>query len=185
MQPGPAFVVGLLIVLVILVIAAYVWYHYTGWKSFSYDAGKTVTFSAGTDKDGNDRSAGNVRFKNCIFTLTSPVDGTTRSQDVTGTLNGMALAYSGAYNPPQAFSLGGKLCAKWLDYADPKKPTCTLAAAPMSGTVTCCKTGDPRPLNAFSFTIKGFNDRATVPSAGHAARWGGATVTLTGQTRVI
>jgi hypothetical protein len=150
-----AFLTAFIVVLIILISIAYFWYHQTGWKNFSYKSGDTVTFSSGLDKDGNPNSAEYIRFRNCIFTVDQ------HSKDVTATLNGMAVAYHGVYNPPISFSLGGKKYEK-------------------GSTV-----GIPRPLNAFSFTIFGFNDRQTIPTADDAKQLENANVTLVGQIRVI
>jgi hypothetical protein len=42
-----------------------------------------------------------------------------------------------------------------------------------------------RPLNAFSFIIKGVNDSATVASPTEAARWATSATTLTGLVRTV
>ena len=156
-----AFVSGLVVALAFLLVAAYLWYNYIGWKPFAYREGEVVTFSAGKTE-----SAGSIRFRGATFTVTAP-DGTSRSKDVTAILNGMALAYSGgAGAATSSFSLGGKVCIK------------------KNAKGLCTQTGRPRPLNPFTFTIAGFNDRKTVPTKADAAEWTGAA-RLTGEARLV
>ena len=100
METAAAYIVALLVVLVLLVVAAFAWYHQPSkWKSFSYVGGDVVTFVTGTTP------LGRLRFKGCTFTTANPAN-TPATWDVTGVLNGMSAAYDipvGKYE----LSLGG------------------------------------------------------------------------------
>ena len=78
---------GAIAILIVLVIAAsWVWYQ-IGWTSFSGSLGSSMSWAPSSGK-----SIANLRFKDCIYTVTR-LDGVTRTVDVTGTLNSMAAAY--------------------------------------------------------------------------------------------
>jgi len=83
-----ALIEAVIIVLVIVVLAAYAWYHMYGWTKFAYTSGNTVSWVSSTGKTES------LRFKNAKFTLYMP-DGTTRVWDVSEVLNSMAIAYEG------------------------------------------------------------------------------------------
>jgi len=210
--PGRALLLACVVVLVVLIAMAYVWYHYTGWEksplftSAGYDptltapectptkgepiqcvngraccgkvggvnrtfytcytdndcpAGslpfcakgicvseKPPSWDARPGADGQPRTVDRLRFKNSVFTVTSPDGSTTYRRDVTAVLNGMAAAYkNSSVAPPTTLSLD-------------------------------------RPLNAFSFTIPGFNDVNSM-SADQVPAWAGASATLETLYRTI
>lgn len=91
MQPGAAVILGLVIVVIVLIALAYVWYHHTGWAKFSNDNGDTVSWTSTTGAGISD-----LRFKDVVFTLN--VNGVSHTQDVTAVLNGMAVAYKDTPN---------------------------------------------------------------------------------------
>lgn len=87
MDTGPAYILAILIVLVLLVGVAYGWYNFSGsWSDFSYTGGQKVAFSSGK------RQINRLRFRKCIFTTQDP-SGKKASWDVTAILNGMAVAH--------------------------------------------------------------------------------------------
>lgn len=147
MSQGAALILGLVVVLVVLVVGAWVWYYATGWKSFEYKAGDTVSFLPA--KGG---TVAGLRFRQTVFTIVDRTGAPVRAEDVSQVLTGMAVAYDGARRAPS---------------------TLTLA----------------RPLNPFSFTVRGVND----PSAGQArldalaaaAKAGTAGATLRGEYRTV
>lgn len=145
MRRSRALLTAVLVVLVLLLVAAWLYYNQYGWTGFGYAGGQQVAFTA-----SNGRAASMLRFKDCMFSTTSP-SGQTRTADVTAILNGMAAAYGGDSGAPQyeGFVLGGSA---------------------------------RHPLNPFSFTIKGFNDRATVSDP---SQWRGGRTTLTGYIKTL
>ena len=112
MAPGQALILGAIVVLVFLILVAFVWYHFTGWKPFKF-AGR-LPYDKKAAPPGwaeTGKSVSSLRFKNCVFTVTTP-RGTVRSADVTSVLNGMAVAYRkrGAL-PPKTLRLDRPLNA--------------------------------------------------------------------------
>ena len=95
------YVIALIITLIILVVTAYVWYNFYGWKEFPQFeyGGDTPSWTAvgGTVAD--------LRFKDVVFTI-----GTT-PYDVTNQLNAMAKAYSGSSYTGDTLALSGPLNA--------------------------------------------------------------------------
>ena len=151
MQTGESILLGLIIVMAVLIMAAYYWYYFTGWTDFSFNgttpyapgqSGSTPGWTASTGKN-----VSNIRFKKCVFTVVDP-GGNTHSTDVTAVLNGMAVAYRGS----------------------------TL-------TIPTVLNLD-RPLNAFSFTISGVNDKGAV-TADQVKSWANSATTLTGHMRMV
>jgi hypothetical protein len=138
-------VIAAVVVIVLLIGAAFVWYTFTGWKTFSYTSGDTPAWTPAGQAD-----ISRLRFRSCLFTV-SRSDGVKRALNVSPALNSMAVAFAGGPNNPPALTLTG-------------------------------------PLNAFSFVIPGFNDRATVTDPA-AAPWctdaGCAGATLVGKVRTI
>lgn len=98
MSPGEAFFASCAIVFLLMIVAAYLWYHYSGWKRFSFASGEEGVFSAGK------QPVSRMRFKDCVFSFSDP-SGNRHSKDVTPTLNGMAVAYAGT--GVTSFTLGG------------------------------------------------------------------------------
>lgn len=150
MKPALAFVLGLVVVVVLLIVAAYVWYNYTGWQKFTFEGAVPYNKNAPAPKwqaSGGDPSAADLRFRDVVFTVVDP-SGVAHRRDVTAVLNGMALAYHSAATPPPTLALD-------------------------------------RPLNAFSFTIPGVNDRQSVPTKSAAAAWANAKTRLEGGVRTL
>lgn len=94
MNEALAALAAAVIVLLLVVATAWGWWHLTGWKSFSYSIGDTVSWTAA---EGSDVSS--LRFKNCKFT-SKKTTGDSKTIDVTAVLNGMAVAYEGADSTP-------------------------------------------------------------------------------------
>lgn len=83
-----AYIVATLVVLLLLVAAAYAWYNNPSkWVSFSYGGGDTVTF------DTRGPQINRLRFKDCVFKTANPA-GAVQQWDVTAVLNGMSTAYN-------------------------------------------------------------------------------------------
>jgi hypothetical protein len=103
---------GLLITLLVLVVAAYGWYNFTGWKAFAFAGTIPFDATAGVPSWGPapGRTVAHLRFRNAVFTVTAP-DGARHVADVTAALNGMAVAYVGAQTPPATLALDSPLNA--------------------------------------------------------------------------
>jgi len=144
METGAAMIISVLLVVLLLIAFAYLWYNYTGWRPFVFGNGDKVAFSS-------KQSVSKLRFKNCIFTVVDP-SNQKHTYDVTRNLNGMAVAYKGSPRPPRQLELGGV---------------------------------NRTPLNAFTFTVPGVNDRATLPTAEDIKIWSNSSVALSGQWREI
>lgn len=91
MQPGAAVILGLVIVIIVLAAAAYVWYNHTGWAQFSNNNDDAVSWSSSASS-----GISALRFKSVVYTLS--VGGVDHAQDVTAVLNGMAVAYKNTAN---------------------------------------------------------------------------------------
>lgn len=106
MEQTQAYIVATLIVLLLLVVAAYVWVNYGNkWNTFNEAGGATVSFDAGS------KTPAWIRFRNCKFTTQNP-QGVAMTWDVTAVLNGMAVAHpkqppAGSY--PTSLSLSDEL----------------------------------------------------------------------------
>jgi hypothetical protein len=147
MKSGLALLGAVVITLIILVVAAYAWWHYTGWQTFTYSAGDSPEW-----RPTKEAHVSRLRFKDCAFQVQG-ADGVVRKVDAAPALNSMAVAYkNGARGAvPSALAL-------------------------------------VRPLNPFSFVIRGFNDRASVSDPSDPAWCGGGPcqgVTLSGKVRTI
>jgi hypothetical protein len=80
------------IIIVIIIILITLFYKFFGWTAFSYKTGDNPVWSTNSGKN-----AGQIRFKNCIFTIATS-DGKIVTRNVTSVLNGMAVAYKGKIN---------------------------------------------------------------------------------------
>lgn len=127
-------VVAVIIIILIFLGVTHLWYNKSSsWQSFN---ASSVTYDwpqwSSTSKNG----ASDLRFRNCIFTVTLGDGKTTQSLDVTNILNGMALQQKSPVITTTTITSGS---SKY-------QPTMTLV----------------RPLNPFSFVINGFNDPTTL-----------------------
>lgn len=147
---GSEYFLALAIVVVLLIVAAFVWYYNPGaWKKFSYKGGDAVAFTGGPTT-----SVERLRFRKCQFATQSP-SKVSQSWDVSSVLNGMAVAYKGSNAGKTVLTLGG------------------------SARI---------PLNPFSFTKVGFNDKSVVPTKADSAAWSSvpdSATTLVGEYRVV
>ena len=115
MKPGQALIVGLLVVLVVLIVAAFIWFNFTGWTKFNFVGAVPYKKSARARSTGwaaaGDKTAASLRFSRCTFTVVSP-SGVAHSTDVTPVLNGMAVAFRDATGrPPKSLILDRPLNA--------------------------------------------------------------------------
>ena len=99
MEPGPALLLSVVIILLVLVAAAYVWYNFVGWTSFSYSTGDSPSW---LPAGGADLSA--LRFKNCEFTVKRS-DGVTKKLEVSPVLNSMSAGFKGGLKNPLTLTL--------------------------------------------------------------------------------
>jgi hypothetical protein len=107
MHSAAALGVGLCIVLLVLVAAAYAWYNYTGWTAFSFAGTVPYSFGAGTNCSG---AASACVGGNCVATCQSDSD-----------CGGAADSCTGGYCPPgssptaccsEGYALQGGQCYK-------------------------------------------------------------------------
>ena len=173
MNTGLALIAALVITIILVVGAAYVWYAFFGWSGFSYGTGDSPSWLPAGQAD-----LSRLRFKDCVFTVTRS-DGRVGRIDVTPNLNSMAVAYKGgSYNPstltltrplnPFSFVIPG-----FNDRSTVPDPTvapwCTSPPASCTGDSGC-------PYGSVSGAC----------AAGTCVNCpGGATVTLTGRVRTI
>lgn len=89
--------------LLLALVAAYVWYNFTGWQPFRFQTGSVPTWvpSGGAD-------VSRLRFKGCTFAVALAA-GPPRTADVSAALNSMAVAYKGGKANPAALTLTGPL----------------------------------------------------------------------------
>lgn len=133
--------VALIAVLTLLVIMAFIWYRFFGWKPFQFAAGDSPTWTPAGSAD-----VSRLRFADAMFSVQLG-DGTSRSQDVTAVLNGMAAAYSGGAANPTWLTLTRPLNAfsfvipGFNDSAtvpDPSRPAwCSSPPASCTGDSQC------------------------------------------------
>jgi hypothetical protein len=91
-------VLSAIILIIILLAAAFIWHGRVGLTSFSFKTGDLPKWDGGV----NDVTA--LRFLNTIFTVTMS-DGTSKTLDVSPVLNRMTQAYVDVKNPPHTLSL--------------------------------------------------------------------------------
>lgn len=173
MDTVPALALAAVILVLIAISVAYVWYAFTGWTAFSAATGDGPGW---TPKNGSDISR--LRFRDCMFVVTRG-DGKTASLDVSPALNAMALGYKGGSNNPPALTLTRPLnpfsfvIPGFNDPASVPDPTaapwCSSPPAACSSDAGCAGTGTG----------------ACGPRGFCALCPGGAAVTLTGKVRTI
>lgn len=102
MEGAAAYLVSALIIVVILVLSAYLWRHYYGWKPFVFTSNSTngLVDPAWVPTDTGDISR--LRFENVRFTVTLPNGQYQYLEDVSPILDNMALAYKSAGLNPKA-----------------------------------------------------------------------------------
>lgn len=103
MDKPQSYIAATLIVLLVVVAFAWVWFNYIKhWKQIDATGGDKLSF------DTIMKTPAWLRFRNCKFTTQSPA-GEVQTWDVTAVLNGMAAAHqkeaTGAY--PTQMNLGG------------------------------------------------------------------------------
>lgn len=125
-----AFLLALVVTMLLIVAFCFVQYYCIGWQKFSFKIGDAATWAP-----SNNKTKDFVRFKNCIFTVTTPT-GSVHTKDVTVNLNAMARAYS--------------------DLAVDS----TYSIKPSTSTISLV-----RNLNPFSFIIAGVNDSPATAQA--------------------
>lgn len=91
-------IIATLVAIVIAIIMIWLIYKYTGWSSFSMNKGENFI----VDKS-NTSLIGNLQFKECSVSVSNGT--TTKSFDITSTLNRMASAYKGNTDPNYVFKL--------------------------------------------------------------------------------
>lgn len=215
MSPIPALILATTTVLVLLVVAAYLWYTYSGWSQFAFTG--RVPFLPGTPCNSSVPEASCPSDKLCC-----PADHrcVTYAPDIPGYCAKTCTATSDCPTNMRcsADPSGNSVC---VDTADEpywaagtssnasrlRYKECVFAVAAPDGTTyrqdvtsvlnamakayTDSPTTPPgtlrldRPLNAFSFTIPGVNDSQTVSTADAAAQWASSATTLTGWVRTI
>jgi hypothetical protein len=165
MATGYALLIAVIIALLVLVVAGWVWYHYIGTDDFKFKGGEKVIFRWPMDKTLGKVPVHRLRFTEAKFTAWNP-QGKSKTIDVSSVLNGMAIAHApkpGQKNkPPKKLEVGGHKCLG-----------------------DNCEKMRLRPLNPFTFTIPGFNDRATVPTQDAAQRWNTKDARLEGTLRKL
>ena len=85
MDTTSALFASALIIIIILLVAAYIWYNFIGWTEFNATTGDQPIWKP-------DVAISRLRFKDCIFTVTRS-DGVSQSLDVSQVLNGMVVAF--------------------------------------------------------------------------------------------
>jgi len=141
------------LIVVLLLVIAFIWWHYSGWSEFSFANGDWPSWAPTDPKDNVSR----LRFKDCVFTVQRAGDAAPTSRDVTAALNGMAVAYAGSRfftrdNYPAAltlarplnafsFAIPGFNDAHYLDADGTPRGTVKDPSAP-----PWCGAGGPAPL---------------------------------------
>lgn len=151
-----ALLLAAVVVLLVAVAAAYVWYQKVGWIAISAAAGDTVAWTPAGGK-----AVTSLRFKDCKFAVTRG-DGATipgGAQDVTGVLNAMAAAFEGSTIAPAALSLhsplsGFSFVVKGFNDATTVPPTMPAASSPWCSGVDA--SGACIVLPAKSATLTGW-----------------------------
>lgn len=85
-----AFLQSVAIIVALLLVIAFVWWHFTGWTEFSYQEGDLPSWAP----TGSRKNISRLRFKNCVFSVQRAGDASPTARDVTSVLNSMAVAYS-------------------------------------------------------------------------------------------
>ena len=106
MESLAAHALAAVIVLVVAVAAAYVWYHAFGWTAFTFSQAAGAAAPSWTPASNASGSKGvdALRFRKAVFTVTES-GGTVHTADVTAALNAMAVGFKGAASAPAALTL--------------------------------------------------------------------------------
>ncbi len=215
MGPTPAFLIASATVAVLLVVAAYAWYNFVGWNHFTFSGrvpylpGTPCDSAVSQDACPSDKECcpdGDVCVTYgpdvpgyCAKTCSATTD-CSADQRCSAAPDGTSVCADIADEP--YWAAGTESDVSRLRFKD-----CVFAVAAPDGTVsrrdvtnelnamakayTDTPTAPPstlrldRPLNAFSFTIPGVNDKQSVPTADAAALWAGSACTLSGESRTI
>lgn len=203
MEPGQALVLGLFVVLVVLLVAAYAWYHQYGWTPFSF-AG-VVPYVRSSPCTANPDGGKCPKGKTCCPKGQSCIGNQCVAQcDTDGDCPSGQVCVGGHCQPADIPSWKA---AEGEDIASLRFKNCVFTVVDPAGKkhsadVTTVLNGMAvafrgatsrvpatlyldRPLNAFSFVIPEVNDSATVLTAADAAKWAGAATSLTGTVRTI
>lgn len=205
MDPGASLVLGVCIILVVFVIAAYIWYYKMGWEPFHF-AG-TVPYAVGAACNANP-SPGDTKCpsgKTCCpsgqrcFGSQCATPCTSDShcpagQECTGGVcqTGRAPSWTAAGDSTMA-SIRFKDCTFTVTTPLGQKHSVNVTAVLNGMAVGFRGATTPvprtlrldRPLNAFSFIIAGVNDSDAVTTAAEAATWKNCPSALTGLWRTI
>ncbi len=183
MEPGQALAFGLVTILVVFVVAAYVWYYRMGWKAFGFKG--VVPYAAGSACTADAPSSSACPpGKTCCPNGQTCIGGFCRggrapSWTASGDEDVTALRFLDcifSVTDPQGVN----------HMADVTAVLNGMAVAYRGSITKIPRTLYlDRPLNAFSFVIPGVNDSATVTTAAEAATWQNSATTLTGQWRTI
>lgn len=206
MSPERSLALGLVVVLVILLVAAFVWYNFTGWAGFTF-AG-TVPYGIGPPCNANPppgsttcpagaaccpagQQCGGAQ---CLTPCASSADCAAGQNCAGGACqSGLLPSWSVTNSARNISDLRFKGCV--FTVTDPQgQQHAADVTAVLNGMAVAFRGATAavpqtlyldRPLNAFSFRIPGVNDSATVTSAAAAAAWANSATTLTGQFRTI
>jgi hypothetical protein len=185
METGSALLFATIVLIVLILSAAYAWYNFTGWTAFSYKTGDSPSWIPAKSED-----ISRLRFKDCVFTVTR-TDGKVATLDADPVLNSMAVAYkSGSINTnPATLTLTRPLnpfsfvITGFNDKASVPDPTvspwCTAPPA------ACTKDSDCPYGTPGSCVPQPVVPPATTALSACSTCPGGATVTLTGKVRTI
>ena len=131
-----AAMVAVIVIILIMIGVTRVWYNKTtSWSTFS---ASSANFDWPQWSSTSSKGASALRFRNCKFTVVLGDGTTTKTKDVTNTLNAMAMQQQ---TPILSSGSSG-----------------SSSPAPTTGPMFQQSMSLVRPLNPFSFTITGFND---------------------------
>ena len=151
-----ALLLSLVIAIILMVLAAWVWHRRGAWVPFSFSTGQVASFA-------RDRH-GPLAFRKCYFTVVK--GGVTTSWNVSGVLDVVAKQSQPA--PADLGALKGHDSTLYLNGV-----RCAQAAPAPCGEL------QQLGMNPFSFIKAGYNDPASVTD--RAAWAAGATVILSGE----
>ena len=168
-----AFLIALVVTIVLLLLASFVWYHLIGWQTFSFNIGDQVSWTAKTGK-----TVEWLRFKDCVYTVT-PTGSTAKTLDVTAQLNTMARAYTGMQStaPPTTLSLGRNLNPFSFVLTGVNDSVANIATSKISASPQSCSTDAACPYGQVK--------NACGPTGYCVNATGLATVTLTGKYKTL
>jgi len=193
MGPGQALALGLVIVLVVFLAAAYYWYYQTGWERFSFTG--TVPYIIGkacgapSDCSSGEKCVGGACATPCSTSSDCPKgQGCAGGACRAGVIPSWTAASDGNVS-----DLRFRGCT--FTVADPQGGQHSAdVTAVLNGMAVAYRGATSRiprtlyldrPLNAFSFVIQGVNDASTVGTAADAQKWANCATMLTGAWRSI